>query len=213
MCGIVGCIDFQERPISLNASLDSMKNRGPDDVGEWFSADKKVALGHRRLAIVDLSSAGRQPILNEDGTMVLVCNGEIYNYQLLRNELEKKGHTFKSRSDSEVILHAYENWGEDCLAHLEGMFAFIIWDNQAKKIFAARDRLGIKPLYYTHREGRFVLASVLGGLLPVLSQKPDINFEGFSFVLAMGYIPSPMTIWDNIWKLEAGHYLVLKAAI
>src|SRR5882672_121493 len=149
MCGITGVVSKASEDQSVRAKrmTDSLKHRGPDDWGVW--ADSYCALGQRRLAIIDLSSAGHQPLSNSAETVWITLNGEIYNYQSLRRELERLGHNFRTKTDTEVIVVAYEQWGIECLDHLRGMFAFGIWDKPARRLFLARDRVGKKPLFYT----------------------------------------------------------------
>lgn len=208
MCGIVAVATNSPDNIpDVSQSLSSMNRRGPDGEGEWASPSGKTKLGHRRLAIVDLSDAGRQPMHNENKTIWLVCNGEIYNCPNLRTRLEGLGHFFYSGSDNEVILHAYEEWGEDCLKHLEGMFAFTLWDNNIESLFAARDRVGIKPLCYSEIPGGIALASDFAALLPLLPRKPDLNPEAISYAMTLRYIPSPISIWKGTHKLEPGYRL------
>ncbi|MEO5378566.1 MAG: asparagine synthase (glutamine-hydrolyzing) [Magnetococcus sp. DMHC-6] len=207
MCGFVAVVgggNGQEI-----AALAALAHRGPDSQGIWFSQDENIWLGHRRLAIVDLSPSGNQPMANENGQLQLVCNGEIYNAPSLRQRLIDLGHTFCSKSDNEVILHAYEAWGEACLDHLEGMFAFVLWDRQKRLLLAARDRLGIKPLYWTTTpEGGLLLASELTAILPLLHTPPKPNPEALAYVMTLSYVPSPQTIWCHISKLEPGHRLL-----
>src|SRR6476660_2386419 len=150
MCGFVGVGHRNEKSVSANLlkrMTDKIAHRGPD--GEGHFADGPVGLGHRRLAIIDLSPLGHQPMANEDGTVLLVFNGEIYNYQSLRIELESRGHRFHSQTDTETIIHAYEEWGEDCVRRFNGMFAFGLWDRKKRRMFLARDRYGVKPLYWS----------------------------------------------------------------
>ena len=168
MCGICGVIQATGDPVSpeqVVAMRDTMTHRGPDGAGLWLSEDRRVALGHRRLSIIDLSDAAAQPMLNEDGAVVLSFNGEIYNHRELRVELEAAGHRFRSGSDAEVVVHGYEQWGEEVLDRLDGMFAFGLWDQARRRLFCARDRMGIKPFYYTCRGGRFLFASEIKALL------------------------------------------------
>src|SRR5256886_15199266 len=153
MCGLVGV--FAYHPVAPEISRDEvrvirdyMSARGPDGIGEWFSSDGRVGLGHRRLSIIDLSEAGSQPMTNEDGTIQMVFNGEIYNYQALREKLIRQGHIFSSHSDSEVLVHLYEERGEEMVHELRGMFAFVLWDSNRRAMLLARDPYGIKPLYY-----------------------------------------------------------------
>jgi len=208
MCGIVAAAtNSPEKTPDLKESLLQMARRGPDNEGEWRSTSGETKLGHRRLSIIDLSDAGRQPMHNEDESIWLVCNGEIYNFPELRKRLIGLGHHFYSNSDSEVIIHAYEQWGNECVSYLEGMFAFIIWDEREKCLFAARDRLGIKPLCFAQIPGGVALASDLGALLPLLPSKPDPSPEAVAYVMTLGYIPSPLAIWKGTEKLEPGHTL------
>src|SRR6266550_2889059 len=169
MCGIAGFISLTAKPFSpsaaaLGAMSSLISHRGPDGDGEWVSSDERVGLVHRRLAIIDLSPSGAQPMHAPNET-VITYNGEIYNYIELRNELSAHW-TFRSTSDTEVILAAYERWGEDCVTHLRGMFAFVIWDARNGKLFAARDRFGIKPFYYTLQDNVLFFASEAKALLP-----------------------------------------------
>src|SRR5436853_6600692 len=170
MCGIAGTVSAGGA-VSAGAvapMLDRLAHRGPDDFATW--ADSRCALGHRRLSIIDLSEAGRQPLSNEDGTVWITFNGEIYNFQSLREELEGLGHRFRTRTDTEAIVHAYEQWGTGCLRRLRGMFAFGLWDQRRRRLFLARDRVGKKPLVYAVHGGRFLFASEIQGLLA----EPDL---------------------------------------
>src|SRR5579862_2952066 len=160
MCGIAGFVDTAALPPSANIlrrMMDRIAHRGPDDAG--VLADGPVFLGHRRLSIIDLSALGHQPMPNEDGSCHIVFNGEIFNHAAIRPALERAGHRYKSRSDTETILHAWEEYGQDCVGHFRGMFAFAIWDRQRQQLFCARDRLGIKPFYYWQSGTLFAFAS------------------------------------------------------
>ena len=151
MCGICGILHFDGQPPSvpiLSAMTDCLAHRGPDAGG--IHIDGSIGLGHRRLAVLDLSVVGQQPMTNEDGSLWLTYNGEIYNFAAVRTTLQARGHIFRSNTDTEVILHAYEEWGVDCLAQLNGMFAFALWDDRQQRLWLVRDRLGIKPLFYVH---------------------------------------------------------------
>lgn len=187
--------------------IDAQAHRGPDAWGTW--ADGTCALGHRRLSIIDLSEAGRQPMANDDGSIQITFNGEIYNFQTLRAELEALGHHFRTRTDTEVIIHAYEHWGAKCLAKLRGMFAFGLWDQRQQRLLLARDRVGKKPLFYTTAAGLFVFSSELQGLLA----HPDVPREVFApaldSYLSYGYVPPPHTAFRGIYKLPPAHYLML----
>ena len=208
MCGIVAVVtNSPDKLPTIERSLARLAPRGPDSEGTWISPSAKVRLGHRRLAIVDLSDSGKQPMHNEDKTVWLVCNGEIYNFHDLRRRLEGLGHCFYSHSDSEAIIHAYEQWGGDCPDYLEGMFSFAIWDENKRKLFAAKDRVGIKPLCYAEFPGGFALASDLGALIPLLPQKPLPDPLAVAYALSLRYIPSPHAIWQGTRKLEPGHKL------
>ena len=210
MCGIAGAINWGDRN-TLFRMAQALAHRGPDDDGLWEerSADGTwVGLGHRRLSVLDLSSAGHQPMSNEDERFWIVFNGEIYNYIDLKKELLRNGHRFKSTSDTEVILHLYEMHGEGCLEHLRGMFAIGIWDRKKCELFLARDRLGIKPLYYTEREGRLLFASELKAILKHPEISREVDYEALNDYLTYLYIPPPRTIFKGIQKLLPGHYLV-----
>jgi asparagine synthase (glutamine-hydrolysing) len=208
MCGIVAvATNSPDKTPAIADSLARLAPRGPDSEGTWISSSAKVRLGHRRLAIVDLSESGKQPMHNEDKSIWLVCNGEIYNFPDLRSRLEGLGHRFHSHSDSEAILHAYEQWGIDCIGFLEGMFAFIIWDENNKRLFAVKDRVGIKPLCYAAIPGGIALASDVSAILPLLPQKPEINPEAVAYAMSIRYIPSPVAIWKGVKKFEPGHWL------
>ena len=212
MCGILGQIEVHQ-PISegqFRTQLNSLTHRGPDGEGLWLSPDKRVALGHRRLSFVDLSQAAAQPIADVEQTVWLTCNGEIYNAPELRQQLSALGHRFRSQSDNEVILHGYKAWGAaGVLGRLKGMFAFGLWDAQNQQLLLARDRFGIKPLYYTaDREGLSFaseLKAFVGSRFPLRLRKAAI-----SEYLTYRYIPSPGTIYQGFFKLKPGHYLTWK---
>jgi len=211
MCGIAGIIDF-ENPSFTEAELIKLcaplKHRGPDDAGFFLRGG--VGLASRRLAVIDLSNEGHMPMSNEDKTLWLVFNGEIYNFQELREQLISKGYRFRSRTDTEVILHAYEEWGEACVSYFLGMFAFVIWDEPRKKIFAARDRLGVKPFFYFHEKGRFVFASEPHVLLDyVKPSAQNINRASLDYYLAFGYVPPDCGFVQGVKKLPPAHVLLL----
>jgi asparagine synthase (glutamine-hydrolysing) len=209
MCGIAGIFDRRGRPVSdaeIRAMNDVIRHRGPDDGGEFV--EQGLALANRRLAIIDLSPAGHQPMSNEDGSLILVYNGELYNFTELVPTLEARGHLFHSRTDSEVILHAYEEWGPDCLTRFNGMFAFAIWDRRRRELFLARDRFGIKPLYYAEHDGRFAFASEIKALLRAGVPRrvsPEALVEYFTFQ----NILSDLTLCDSVRTLPAGHTLTV----
>ncbi|MDD2696643.1 MAG: asparagine synthase (glutamine-hydrolyzing) [Candidatus Pacebacteria bacterium] len=211
MCGICGIYNLNHREgidkSRLRKMTDILSHRGPDDEG--FLIDGNMGLGHKRLSIIDLSSAGHQPMANEDKTVWIVYNGEIYNHVELRKELVQKGYEFKSHSDTEVILHLYEKEGENCLQKLNGMFAFLIWDKRKRKIFAARDRLGIKPFYYYSDKKKFIFASEIKAILKYgIKAEPD--FSAINDYLAFQFCLGEKTFFKGIKKIEPGHYLILK---
>lgn len=212
MCGICGKISFGKKKISLK-ELKEMANtlvhRGPDGEGFYVSKDRNVGLGHRRLSIIDLST-GSQPMANEDRTIWIVFNGEIYNFEELKGDLLKKGHLFKSKSDTEVIIHAYEEYQEECVKFLNGMFAFAIWDEGSQELFLARDRLGEKPLFYAETENSFIFASEVKAILANKEVNKKINFEALNIYLATGYILAPFSIIEGINKLPAATTLTFK---
>lgn len=208
MCGIIAIcnppINYQDK---IENALHTLQHRGPDNYGLWRSDCNRITLGHRRLAIVDLSPLGNQPMHNEDSTIWLTCNGEIYNYPYLKDRLEGLGHTFYSNCDSEVIIHAYEEWKEGCLDKLIGMFSFCLWDENNKSLFAARDHVGIKPLCFTSIGKSLYIASEFRALLQLVSEKPSPDPDAVGYFLTNGYIPSPLSIWKNFFKLEPGHFI------
>jgi len=211
MCGICGKINFNGQPVSeelLKRMTSILVHRGPDDGGMYI--ENNVGLGHRRLSIIDLSPAGHQPMSNEDGRIWIVFNGEIYNFPSLRDDLIKKGHEFRSRTDTETILHLYEEYGVDCLGHLLGMFAFAIWDGRDKSLFIARDRIGKKPLYYLQTGRTFVFASEIKSILQDESFQRRPDYNAIHHYLTYQYVPSPWTAFEGIKKLPPAHYLVFK---
>jgi len=212
MCGIVGLVDLQARPAPIEAMRDTMRHRGPDGAGVWRSADGRVQFGHRRLAIVDLTEAGHQPMLDPTGTHILVFNGEIYNWPELRNELAAGGWQFRGHSDSEVVLAAYAAWGEACVKRLVGMFALAIYDAERGQIFAARDRAGEKPFFYFHGGGRFGFASELKALFAHPELPRVIDPRGLDHYLAYGYVPREHCMVHGFHKLPAGHTLTYRLA-
>jgi len=212
MCGIVGLISFTEQTIEpslLEAMRDRMGHRGPDDAGIWMSEDRKVGLAHRRLTVIDLTAAGHQPMCNEDGTVWISFNGEIFNFPELKATLTSLGHTFRSNCDTEVIIHLYEEYGIDCLSRLNGQFAFVIWDENKRRILGARDHLGIRPFYYFHDRERFGFSSELKGLLPAAG-KGEIDHGALTDFLVLQYVPAPRTIFKHISKLEAGTCIIIE---
>ncbi|MBI2816616.1 MAG: asparagine synthase (glutamine-hydrolyzing) [Acidobacteria bacterium] len=209
MCGICGIVNFNaDEPVDpglLQRMTDVMVHRGPDDGGVYL--DGNVGLGHRRLSIIDLSG-GKQPIFNEDGSAVIVFNGEVYNFASLTSELVSQGHTFRTRSDTEAIIHAYEQHGDECVQRLRGMFGFAIWDRAARRMFIARDRLGVKPIYYYQDSNTFAFASELKSLLELPSVPRELDPEALDIYLSLRYVPGPRTMFKNIFKLQPGHTLV-----
>ncbi len=209
MCGIVGIVSRTEE---VNTELlvrmrDSMYHRGPDDAGVWRSADGQVGLGHRRLAIIDLSPGGHQPMMDTQGRWCITFNGEIYNFQQLRRELEKRGHEFRTNSDTEVILEAYRAWGTDCLTRFNGMFAFGLYDLSKKRLVLARDRAGEKPLFYYHRPDKFLFASELKAIMADPAFPRTIDLEALNYYLAYGYVPGERCMITGVHKLAPGHAL------
>lgn len=211
MCGICGIIGTNKEHLDegvIKAMTQAMIHRGPDDEGIYSAPG--VCLGHRRLSIIDLSNAAHQPLSNEDKTIWVVLNGEIYNYKDLRTELEKKGHKFNSNSDTEVIVHLYEEKGQDCVKSMVGMFAFGIWDAKKDLLLLARDRIGKKPLLYSYVNGKFCFASEFSALLKSNLIKKEIDLEALDYYLTFGYIPAPWTIYKNVFKLMPAHTLMFK---
>lgn len=211
MCGICGIASIEAgralEPTSIVSMTESMHHRGPDDDGYFI--DRDANLGHRRLSIIDLEG-GRQPILSEDGSTVVVCNGEIYNYRELTRRLEGLGHSFSTRSDTEVIVHAYEQYGVDCLEHLRGMFAFAVWDRRRHTLLLARDRLGKKPLYYYRDRDVLAFASEIKALLRLPRIRPAVDPTALEHYLSLRYVPGPRTMFRGIHKLQPGHFLQLR---
>ncbi len=210
MCGICGIVDLRGgcnfTAEQLRSMANAIRHRGPDDRGELVLGP--VGFGFRRLSIVDLAG-GHQPMSNEDGTVWIVFNGEIYNHSQLRPELERRGHRYSTTSDTETIVHLYEEHGEDCVEHLRGMFGFAIWDIPRKKLFCARDRLGIKPFYYAMMPGRFAFASEIKSLLEFPALRAALNRNAMPEFLAFGYLSSDETLFSGVRKLMPGHRLVL----
>lgn len=204
MCGIFGIISPGPIREQLEKSTATLAHRGPDDCGYFI--DDGVGLGHRRLSIIDLEG-GHQPMFNEERSLCIVFNGEIYNFPELQEQLLQKGHRFETRSDTETILHAYEQWGDDCVERLRGMFAFAIWDKKAKKLFIARDRFGIKPLFYAESGERFYFASEMKAILADPNVRRDIDEEALASYFSLSYVPAPMTIFKAIRKLLPGYTL------
>ena len=212
MCGIVAyhSVKHPLAQADLDVMTDRLTHRGPDDRGTWLAEDGLVGLGHRRLSILDTSSAGRQPMSFGQGRYWITYNGELYNFPELKRELAGLGHVFVTNCDTEVLLAAYAQWGRDCLKRLRGMFAFVLWDQKEKSLFAARDRLGIKPLYY-HRDGAStVFASEPKAILANGLVKREVWPDALQDYLVYGFVPEPRSIYKNVFKLPPAHWLALK---
>jgi asparagine synthase (glutamine-hydrolysing) len=214
MCGICGIFGFSDLwPVSeelVTRMRQTMVHRGPDDAGSWYAPGHRLALGHRRLSIVDLSAAGRQPIANETGEVWITYNGEVYNHAALRRELEAKGHRYRSATDTETVLHLYEELGPSCVERLEGMFAFAIWDSRRRELFLARDRLGIKPLYYHRAPGGFVFASEVRALLEHPAVERELDEESLFHYLTYAFVPAPATMYAGIGKLAPAERMLVR---
>lgn len=221
MCGICGKVSLNDQDIIdeklINSMADVLAYRGPDDSGIYLSRPQNgsgrnnhahAGLGHRRLSIIDLSKSAHQPMSNEDKTIWIAYNGEIYNFQDLRKELEAKGHIFRSQSDTEVIIHLYEDTGVDCVKQLRGMFAFAIWDENRQRLFLARDRIGKKPLNYIVKNGSLIFASEIKSILQDPRITREVDTEALDLYLTYGYIPAPQTIFSGIKKLPPAHFLI-----
>jgi asparagine synthase (glutamine-hydrolysing) len=210
MCGISGIANFSGSGLPagvLQRMTDAIRHRGPDDEGCFADARGLAALGHRRLSIIDLST-GHQPLFNEDGTVAVILNGEIYNYLELRRELEKRGHRFKTNSDTEAIAHSYEEYGHECVRHFRGMFAIAIWNTRKRELLLARDRVGKKPIYYTLLDGTLYFASEIQSLYAVPGISREIDYDALDLYLTYSYVPSPRSIYKAIRKLPPAHTLV-----
>ncbi|MBO5253464.1 MAG: asparagine synthase (glutamine-hydrolyzing) [Clostridia bacterium] len=210
MCGFAGFINnfgTFDREEVIHAMADRIIHRGPDDA--HYYVDEDISLGFRRLSIIDLEG-GRQPILNEDGSLVLLFNGEIYNYQSIREELIAAGHTFTTKSDSEVILHGFEEYGKKVLDHLRGMFAFIIWNRNTKELFGARDIFGIKPFYYYKKNGEFMFGSEIKSFLSHPNFEKELDEDMIPLYLSYEYIPDERTVFKNVFKLPGAHCFTYK---
>jgi len=218
MCGICGKISLKSETISSDLiirMMASLAHRGPDDEGSFIKSiatnggsHATVGLGHKRLSIIDLSPDGKQPLTNEDESLWLIFNGEIYNHPTLHQDLMARGHRFRSQTDSEVILHLYEEKGIDALQDFNGMFAFALWDEAKQKLYLCRDRLGIKPLVYFQDTASLVFASEIQALLEDESIPRELDWEALRLYLSFNYVPAPLTIYQGISKLLPGHYLL-----
>jgi asparagine synthase (glutamine-hydrolysing) len=206
MCGVVGAISLNS-PLDrreLRNAANAIRHRGPDFQGEWWSEDGRIGLAHQRLSIIDLDSSANQPMLNSDKSAIIIFNGEIYNFKLLKSELSKAGFSFSTQSDTEVLLTAYKYWGKECVNHLEGMFAFAILDFTNQELFLARDPAGEKPLYIYKTDNQFLFASEIKALLQFSFFDKKINFESLEYALMNGYVPSGSSIFFNLFKLFPG---------
>jgi asparagine synthase (glutamine-hydrolysing) len=218
MCGIVGSLAVGDSKFAVSESFiasmrDAMAHRGPDGVGAWVAPDGRVGLGHRRLSIIDLSVIANQPMSNEDDSLQIVFNGEIYNHAEIRKELETiGGHVWKTdHSDTEVILHAFEQWGIECLHKFRGMFAIALWDSSARELWLVRDRMGVKPLYYSIHNGRINFASEIKALLQDPQQERSVNEEALFHYLSFLTTPAPSTLFEGIKKLPPGTWMKVSA--
>ncbi|MBI5713707.1 MAG: asparagine synthase (glutamine-hydrolyzing) [Chloroflexi bacterium] len=212
MCGIAGFLNFNQSPAShelVQQMTRVIAHRGPD--GEELYVSDSVALGHRRLAIIDLSTAGKQPMCNEDGTIWITYNGEIYNFAETRLELETRGHHFRSHTDTEVVIHAYEEWGVQCLTRFNGMFAFALWDSRQRSLWLVRDRLGVKPLFYSCSPHKILFGSEIKAILCDPEFDRTLDYESLAYYLALNYTPAPHTLLANVRQLLPGHYLLINA--
>jgi asparagine synthase (glutamine-hydrolysing) len=212
MCGISGFFGYSGSGALDAQLLDAMNrllaHRGPDGDGAWLCLEDRIGLANRRLEIVEPGPRGAQPMANRDGSLRLTFNGEIYNHRLLRSDLESRGHVFRSHSDTEAILHAYEEWGLDCFRHLIGMWGLALWDSTRKRLVLSRDRLGIKPLYYVLRSGELRFASEIKSLFVEHAVPAELDLEAFSLYLTHLSAPEPRTLFRDVRKLPAGHFLV-----
>lgn len=212
MCGIAGVLRFDNGPVSVEtvtAMTRVLAHRGPDDEGVYVNGC--VGLGQRRLAIIDLSPLGRQPLANEDGSVQVTYNGEIYNFAEIRDELIAAGHAFRSRTDTEVIVHAYEEWGTACVHRFNGMFAFGLWDGARRRLWLARDRMGVKPLFYAKLADRLLFGSEIKALLEDPALDRGIDHEALAYYLALNWMPAPFTMFKNVRQLLPGRHIMAEA--
>jgi len=207
MCGICGTIGFKSSDI-VEEMNKRLSYRGPDDMGLW--RNNWVCLGNRRLSIIGLAKTGHQPMSNEDGTLWITFNGEIYNFKALKEELEKKGHKFKSKTDTEVVIHLYEEHKERCVDFLRGMFSFGIWDTKRKRLFIARDRLGIKPLFYFHKNDKFIFSSELKAIMATGIPEKKIETKAIHDYFRLGSVCAPYSMIKNVFQLLPAHYLIFE---
>ncbi|PYR15196.1 MAG: asparagine synthase (glutamine-hydrolyzing), partial [Acidobacteria bacterium] len=218
MCGLAGVLAFDRGPFLVTEPLvtrmrETMRHRGPDGGATWIDPEGRIGLGHRRLSIIDLATAAAQPMSNEDGSLWIVFNGEVYNHAELRAELVALGgHCWKTdHADTEVLLHGFEQWGIDVIHRLRGMFAFALWDARSHELWLVRDRIGIKPLYYSVHHGRLTFASEIKALLEDREQPREIHEEAFYHFLSFLTTPAPQTLFAGIRKLPSGSWLKVRA--
>lgn len=212
MCGITGMFNVRGKPVSVNTlrkMTGIVSHRGPDDEGYWL--ESFIGFGHRRLAVIDLSPLAHQPMQSDDGNLVITYNGEVYNFQELRAELETMGHRFRSKSDTEVVLNAYRQWGRECLHKFNGMFAFALWDKKKGELFLARDRYGIKPLYYYFKDDLFIFGSEIKSILQHPDVSVNVSIPALNEYFSFQNIFSDLTLFDGIHILKPGHYMTLNA--
>ena len=213
MCGIAGKYNIDGKEVRLDTlkqMLSAIQHRGPDEFGVYM--DKNIGLAHARLSIIDLCG-GQQPMSNEDGTVWITFNGEIFNYLELREDLLKRGHRFSTHSDTEVIIHLYEDYGPECLKHLNGQFAFAIWDKNNRELFIARDRIGIRPLFYTYTHSRFYFASEIKGIFATGEVERCMDPIALDQVFTLWCTVPPRTAFKNIYELPPAHYLTVRDGV
>ncbi|MBR4627914.1 MAG: asparagine synthase (glutamine-hydrolyzing) [Ruminococcus sp.] len=209
MCGIVGFTNTDNNSGEiLGKMMDRIRHRGPDAEGKYVDGD--IALGHRRLSIIDISSQGDQPIFNEDGSLVIIFNGEIYNYAVIRERLTAAGHVFRTNTDTEVLIHGYEEYGTKLLGMLRGMFSFVIWDKNKKELFGARDFFGIKPMYYAQMNGTFMFGSEIKSFLPHPDFTKELNTDALENYLTFQYSPADETFFKGVFRLQPAHFFIYK---
>ena len=211
MCGIAGILNFTGQAVlrpTMERMTESLRHRGPDDAGIFLEGD--VSLGHRRLSILDVSSCGHQPMSNEDGSIWISFNGEIYNFQSLRSDLLARGHVFRSRSDTEVLIHLYEERGTSMLDALNGIFAFAIWDRPRRRLFLARDRLGVKPLFYAKTPSAFLFGSEIKAILAADVLDRRVYLPALHHYLSLNYLPAPLTLFEGIYQLRPAEWVVVE---